>query len=295
MTVGMETRFTFGGDEHLLCECSEEMSFEAFFKSLNATTRIREKNIDGIIEVCGGNAAYLVRFDPDKIHPEELLEQIRAIDSEAEQSEPVLDTRISEMPVYYNDPWTKVTMEQFRDRRQDPDSTDLEYGAKINGLSSVEEFIATHHQSPWFVSQVGFVCGVPWLYQMVDRARQIEVPKYVRPRTDTPRHTVGHGGCFAAIYAVRGAGGYQMFGITPMPIFNPDKPTNYFEGSMVFSRPGDIVKFRPIERDEYDDILSLVEAQAYIPPIKEVRFNLREFLLDMDGYNRRLTGVLYDH
>ena len=52
-------------------------------------------------------------------------------------------------------------------------------------------------------------------------AKQIEVPKYLRPRTDTPKLTVGHGGCFGCIYSVRGAGGYQMFGITPMPIYDP--------------------------------------------------------------------------
>jgi len=30
---------------------------------------------------------------------------------------------------------------------------------------------------------------------MVDRPRQLEVPKYLRPRTDTPKLTVGYGGC----------------------------------------------------------------------------------------------------
>ena len=72
----METRFTFGGDEHLLCECSENMSFEAFFKAINSVRMIREANM-GILEVCGGNAAYLVKFDPDLIHPDSLLETER--------------------------------------------------------------------------------------------------------------------------------------------------------------------------------------------------------------------------
>ena len=39
----METRFSFGGDEHLLCECSEEMSFEAFFKAINSVEQIRSQ------------------------------------------------------------------------------------------------------------------------------------------------------------------------------------------------------------------------------------------------------------
>ena len=288
------TRFSFGGDEHLLCECSEEMSLQSFFKSLSATTRIKQVGIPGVVEVCGGNAAYLVRFNPDEIHPDDLLERIKEIDEEAAKAEPVVETRITEIPVYYQDPWTAETMRQFRDRHQTPESTDLEYAADINGFHSVDEFIKAHHESPWFVSQVGFVCGVPWLYQMVDKERQIQVPKYVRPRTDTPRHTIGHGGCFAAIYAVRGAGGYQMFGITPMPIFEPNEPTAYFEGSMVFSKPGDIVKFRPIERAEYHQIVKLSEEGKYNPPIKEVIFDLREFNKNTDEYNKGLVEKLYD-
>ena len=80
---------------------------------------------------------------------------------------------------------------------------------------------------------VGFVAGLPFLYQMVDRKRQIEVPKYLRPRTDTPKLTVGHGGCFGCIYSVRGAGGYQMFGITPMPIYDPKQEISYLRDFMV--------------------------------------------------------------
>ena len=74
---------------------------------------------------------------------------------------------------------------------------------------------------------VGFVAGLPFLYQMVERERQIQVPKYLRPRTDTPKLTVGYGGCFSCIYSVRGAGGYQMFGITPMPIYDPEQKISY--------------------------------------------------------------------
>ena len=97
-----------------------------------------------------------------------------------------------------------------------------------------------------------FVAGLPFLFQMVERERQIEVPKYLRPRTDTPKLTIGHGGCFSCIYSVRGAGGYQMFGITPAPIFDPAQRVPYLKDFMVFFRPGDIVKFKPIDRAAYD-------------------------------------------
>jgi urea carboxylase len=128
---------------------------------------------------------------------------------------------------------------------------------------------------------VGFVAGLPFLYQMVPRERQLEVPKYVRPRTDTPALTIGHGGCFGCIYSVRGAGGYQMFGITPLPIYAPER-------GEVFFRTGDIVSFKSISRDDYD---ALREA-PHEPRSAPVSFELEDFEADPDGYNARLLEVL---
>ena len=41
-----------------------------------------------------------------------------------------------------------------------------------------------------------------------------------------------HGGCFSCIYSVRGAGGYQMFGITPAPIFDPAQRVPYLKARL---------------------------------------------------------------
>ena len=54
--------------------------------------------------------------------------------------------------------------------------------------------------------------------------------------------------CFAAIYAVRGAGGYQMFGITPMPIFEPDNKFTYFNGEMVFLSQAIFLNLNPLRK-----------------------------------------------
>lgn len=287
-------RYTFGADEHLFVECDEEMSLEAFFKSLSMTTAIRESRIAGVTEICPANASFQVKFDPDVIAPDDILREVKAIEGAAEKADPVIKTRIVEIPVFYQDPWTHETLMRFRDRHQDPSSTDLEYAARINNFAGVDEFIKAHSGSPWFVSMVGFVAGLPFMYQMIDRPRQLQVPKYLRPRTDTPKLTVGYGGCFTAIYSVRGAGGYQMFGITPMPIFDPTQQTSYLRDFMVFFRPGDIVKFKPVGRDEYDHAVAEVDAGRFAPVIRDVTFDLREFKKDMDGYNRSLEDKLND-
>lgn len=289
----MKTRYSFGGDEHIVGEVDEEMSLEAFFKVLLITNIVRAKAIVGVMEVCPANASYMVKFDPDVIAPADMLNRLQDIEQSVGDADQIINTRIIELPVYYQDPWTHDTLMRFRDRHQDPSSTDLEYAARINGFESIDGFIDAHADAPWFVSMIGFAAGLPWLYQLVEQTRQLQVPKYIRPRTDTPRQTIGYGGCFTAIYSVRGAGGYQMFGITPVPVFDPRQEAEHLRESMVFFNPGDIVKFRSIERSEYDRILTDVGTGKYIPLVKPVTFSLDEWQRDIEGYNRTTLEVLY--
>jgi urea carboxylase len=288
----MKSRYSFGGDEHLFVECDESMSLEAFFRSLSMTTAVKESAIRGVTEICPANASFQIKFDPDVIKPQDILREVQAIEAKAESSEPVIGTRIIEIPVFFQDPWTHETLMRFRERHQDPNATDLEYAARINNFPTVADFIAAFAGAPWFVSMVGFVAGLPFMYQMVDRPRQLQVPKYLRPRTDTPKLTIGYGGCFACIYSVRGAGGYQMFGITPMPIYDPEQMTSYLRDFMVLFRPGDIVKFKSIGRDEYDQAVADVDAGRFVPAMREVSFDLREFQKDIDGYNAKLERAI---
>jgi allophanate hydrolase subunit 1 len=286
-------RYSFGGDEHLFVEVAEEMSLDAFFQSLSMTKAVRDAAIAGVTEICPANASFQLKFDPDVIGPDDLMTLVRGLEAQADVAEKVLDTRIIEWPVLYGDPWTHETMMRFRERHQDPTSTDLAYAARVNGYADEQAFIAAHAGSPWFVSMVGFVAGLPFLYQMVERDKQIEVPKYLRPRTDTPKLTIGHGGCFGAIYSVRGAGGYQMFGITPAPVYDPEQKVAYMRDFMCFFRPGDILKFRAIERAEYDQISAEVAAGTWLPPMAPTRFVLSEFLDDPAGTNARLVEALH--
>jgi urea carboxylase len=288
-------RYSFGGDEHIFVELDEEMSLDAFFKSLAICGELQKRRIPGVSEICPANASYLVRFDPDVIRPDDMLAILKKIEGEVRTADLELPTRIVEIPVLYNDPWTRETLMRFRERHQDPSSTDIQYAARINGYDSVDAFIAAHSGAPWFVSMVGFVAGLPFLFQMVDRAKQIEVPKYLRPRTDTPKLTVGHGGCFGCIYSVRGAGGYQLFGITPAPIYDPAQELPYLKEFMVFFRPGDIVKWKPISREEYDRDVKAVEAGTFNLTTRPVNFSLKSFLGDPGGYSQHLVEVLHGH
>ncbi len=293
-TIPEHARYTWGGDEHLFIEIAEAMSLPAYVVSNAIAQGLTELGLDGITDICPANASLLIRFDPDRLQPAELEQRVRGIEEQVRAATTQrLDTRIIEVPVWYNDPFTNEVVQRFREGyHQRPEGNDLDYAAEINGLRDAEEFITKHQATPWLVSMVGFVAGLPFLFQLVDEADQLVVPKYLAPRTDTLALTLGHGGCFSAIYSVRGAGGYQMFGLAAAPIFDPEQRLTDFADFSVLFRPGDIVKFKAVDEAEFNAIRAQVEAGTFRYRQAPVTFDLGEALADLPGYNARLLEAL---
>ena len=112
-----EARYSHGGDEFILVELSDEMSLESNFRAVAITKAVRARNFPGVIDVCQSNASYQVWFDPDVIHPRELLSELQALETEVgDATDFDLKTRIFELPVYYDDPWTRETLMRFIER-----------------------------------------------------------------------------------------------------------------------------------------------------------------------------------
>lgn len=278
-----EPRFSWGGDEFLFCELDQAMSFTANFLALAVCRELGSRKVPGVVEIAQANASYLVRFDPDRVAPQRLLDELREIHEHVDPSDLSIRTRVVDVPAYYNDPWTRECLMNFRDRHQHPTGTDIEYVTRINGFATEEEFIAAHHGAPYYVTMLGFVPGTAWFFQMVRRERMLEVPKYIRPRTDTPALALSHGGAFAAIYPARGPGGYQLFAICPLPILDPSASLPDFAESFAMFRPGDIAKFRPIGREEYDELRAKVEEGSARYRTVETEFQPRAFFADPEG------------
>jgi len=294
MTKTAEARYTWGGDEFLFVEITEGMSLESNFISNSIANALEAKNLGGLVDICPANASLLIRFNPDVMNYEDLEKTVRELEHDVRASaQQVLNTRIIEIPVWYNDPYTNETGSRFREGyHQRPDGNDLDYAAEVNGLADAAEFIKRHHESPWLVSMVGFVAGLPFLYQLVDQQHQLQVPKYLSPRTDTPALTIGHGGCFSCIYSVRGAGGYQMFGVAAAPIYDPTQNLKDFKDFMVFFKPGDIVKFTPVDEPEYRRIQKEVDAGTFVYRQAPIQFDVGAALADPEGYNKTMMEAL---
>lgn len=287
------SRFSFGGDEFFFVELSEEMALETTLRVIAITDALTARAVPGIVDVCAAHVSYMLRISPEELPPEKVLPLLEDLHAGCGAGERLsVDARLIEIPVLYDDPWTNETLMRFRDRHQAPEMTDLEFCAKVNGFADKAELIAAHSENPFIATFIGFMPGNAESYQLVPRERQLEAPKYLRPRTDTPDRAVGHGGAFTTIYPVRGAGGFQLLGRAAVPVFDPESRLTDFAGSIVLPRSGDIFKYRPVDRDEYDEIRDAVDAGDYRYTMHETTFDLAAFSADPAGHNSRLLEVL---
>jgi urea carboxylase len=295
ITLPDGARLTFGADEFLFVELSEEMSLQTTLRVIAITDDLRHREIPGVVDVCPAHVSYMLRVDPDAVDPRDVAALLGHSHAEhAEGARLTIHARLAELPVYYDDPWTLETLMRFRDRHQAPELSDLEYCARINGFADVKDLIRAHSANPFIATFIGFMPGNAESYQLVPRERQLQAPKYLRPRTDTPDRALGHGGAFTTIYPVRGAGGFQLLGRSAVPVFDPEHRLADFDGHIVLPRAGDIFKYRPIDADEYDDIRSSVEDGSYRYRMSDTVFDLAGFLSDPDGYNDRLLEAFRD-
>lgn len=286
------SRVTDGADEFVFVEVTEAMSLPSNLRILAITERISSSAPAGVTDVCPSNASYLIRFDPDDCDHAALLRLIADAHHEfADVGSVKIDTEIVEMPVYYDDPWTREVVMRFRDRHQSATETDLEYSARVNGMT-VPEFVAAHCAHPWIATFLCFVPGNAECFQLVPPDRQIELPKYVRPRTDTPARAIGHGGAFTTIYPAQGAGGYQLLGRAATPVMDPSQTLPDFRDDMVLPRNGMLFQYRAVDADEYAAIRVDVEAGSYRYRRSPVAFELARFLDNPLAYNAVLQEKL---
>lgn len=288
-----ETRFEFGGDEYIYAEISRDMSEESNFKALAVTSELRNREIPGILDICPSNASYLIRFDPEIISANNLLEYLREIDMRKSKPDALsLQVRIVEIPIWYNDPITREYSYRFYERNVVKEKiSNFELVMKQNGYTDPKAFIEAHSATPYLISMMGFIPGTAWEYPLgLAKEEVIQTPKYVSPRTDTPERAVGLGGAFTVIYPTSAPGSYQLIGICAVPIFDQSRKMSQLEDSFFLARPGDIWKHRPVEEEEYLRIREEVEAGTYQYRMKDIEFSTVAYFSNKKTYINQLMG-----
>lgn len=248
-------RYLFSGDQYLTIEIGDEMTLEANFKVIGLDSAIKQAGIKGFIETFPGWRSLLLHYDSILIRTQDLISELKRLVEQIPVIKEV-PSRLIELPVKYGGRW----------------GPDLGFIAKSNNISP-EEVVRIHSETIHWVGMVGFTPGSPQLMQLRP-SMLLSVPKYTSPRIYTPQGTIGLGGSITAIYPVVSPGGYQMMGLTPVPIYDRFQSLSVFEKSPVLLRIGDRIKFVPVDIEEFDYIRQKVWECSYEYKIKQERFSL---------------------
>jgi len=256
------------GDAMLQVEFGDELNLFLNFRVIAFLKAVEAAGVRGITEMVPTNRALGVVYDPLTISFARLVEALQRIERDLTVPR-ALPSRLIKIPVWYHDPWTV----ECALAHGAPDN--MEYLAQLNN-TTVEGVIALHSGTDWWVSSVGFQ---PATYQALplDPAKAITAPKYPRPRRWTPARVLCLAGQITSFYPVRSPGGYQLLGITPIELFDPQQRYPVFRDSPVLPIVSERHRYIPIDEDTYHELRRAWEAGEYEYDITEEIYRVEEY------------------
>ena len=262
------------GDTALNIEFGDETSIALNFRILALDMAIRAQPPKGVLETNPQVRSLGIVYDPLAAVRDNMIAALRElIASEGEVDK--LPSRKMTIPALYDDPWSSECAEAFGVRNN------MEYIAEFNDMT-VAQVIEAHTASDYWVTGVGFVPGAFMSYAM-DPRRRIGAPLYRTPRSWTHARLLNFGGTTSTIYPIRVPGGGQLFGRTPINIFEPEQKNAVFRHGPVLAKAGDRHRYRAIPRAEYDDIRAQVETGSYEYQIEEDSFDCAQYIAWLDS------------
>lgn len=136
---------------------------------------------------------------------------------------------------------------------------DLKFGIDLNEISiknnlSKDQIISLHSNQLYTVFFIGFLPGFLYLGGL---NKQLYVPRKSSPRQKIEKGSVAIGNQQTGVYPIDSPGGWNIIGNSPITFFNPNLRTP------CFSRPGDKIRFIPIDLDEHIEICNSINKGKY--------------------------------
>ena len=272
-----EPKYLPGGDKYLLVEFGNIMNLELNFKAQGLAKAIEQANIKGIYETLPCFASMIVHYNSDEIKYGDLKKELKFLVSNLKSSDDtIVESRLFRFPTVYLDKWTKEAVEDYvakiTYKKPDP-----EFIVELNNLDNIEHFVRVHSSTEYWVASLGFWPGLPFTMPLDPRCK-LTAPKYNPPRTWTPKGAIGMGGSSTAIYPDKLPGGYQIFGRTPVPIWDPEKRFSIFKDSVCLFRPGDRIKFDPCSYEEFESIeRKIIDGSYRYDVMEDHKFSIKDY------------------
>lgn len=204
--------------------------------------RIKELQLDGIIELVPTYCALLVEYDAMLYSYSEICNIIEPTFEEGMANTTNELVTVVEVPTVYGGEF----------------GPDLSFVASHNHLSE-DEVISIHSGTDYLVYMLGFIPGFTYLGGMDLR---IATPRLSSPRTLIPAGSVGIAVEQTGTYPSDSPGGWQIIGRTPVTMYDMSK------AQAALLNAGDYVRYVPIDESEFHRIKSL--GSDYVPVIREV-------------------------
>lgn len=208
-------------------EFCREISRECIEKIHKVYYGLKKKLRTGF-EVVVGLSALTIYYDPRVTSYREIERLINETIGEKETYEIDFQRKEWVIPVVYGD----------------------EYGLDMNSVTeytglTIDEVVKLHSGRKYLCYAIGFTPGFIYLG---DVDNKLITPRLETPRLSVPPGSVGIADKLTGVYSVESPGGWRIIGRTPLKLidFNREKP--------LIIKPGDIVSFKPISKEEFNQL-----------------------------------------
>ena len=222
-------RFCAASDQAMLVYLGEEIGLPVHERVLKLLRLLQKEPPRWLRNLQPAYNSLMVTFDPCRVDHAEVELTLRKLEERAKALRPQKN-RIVEIPVCYGGEF----------------GPDLDDVAKAHGLKP-SEVIQLHASCTYHAYFLGFAPGFAYLGDLLE---EIATPRLETPRKKVPAGSVGITGRQTAVYPFATPGGWRLIGRTPLAVFRSDRKR------MELVSIGDQVRFRPIPREEFQELES---------------------------------------
>lgn len=219
-------RIEIAGQNAFIVYFAEQTSAAVSAQIQAAVSNILATMPGSIIDLVPSYASLLVIFDLDRSDHFAIKRQLRAALTNLEAVDASTGNLVT-LPVYYSE----------------ESGPDLEVIAK-RGNIDIDDVIEIHQQQEYRVYAIGFAPGFAYLGEVDKR---IAAPRLATPRQKVPRGAVAIADRQTAVYPAVSPGGWNLIGLCPTRMFDPDKTPS------MPVQVGDRIRFSAISRDQFID------------------------------------------
>ena len=213
------------GDAALYCDFGKDVNRETNTQVIRYFKSIQKENIVSINNLSPSYNKLIISFDLKKTNFKDLKKLIENLNITNEDD---LENKKIEVPVCCDENFAL-------------DIVRLENKLNLKREKIYENFFSKE----FFCYMTGFIAGMPFLG---DLSKNMRANRLETPRVRVPKGSVALTEQFANIYTFESPGGWNVIGNSPLRIFDSSK-----EESPNLINPGDIVLFKEISKNQYED------------------------------------------